>query len=101
MKKTKLIKSNKLNMYTLYRPKSKDWRYSPPFYGLNDEQVLATFIEMSKTHPEIANSYIYHLGEFDTLIGKYKALKVARLVEVPKVKKVKKVNKNEKVAVQN
>lgn len=82
-----------LKMYSLYRPKSKDWKWSPPFYGLNDTQVIATFLEMSKTQPELSKSYIYHIGLFDVATGIYKKIKTPTLVKVPKVKKAKKDEK--------
>lgn len=87
-------------LYQIYRPKSKDYKWTAPIPCESDDIALSSFRTLALNQPELSCSYLYGIGFLNVHTGKIRLAKTPRLINdvTKKVTKtlVKKVKSNEK-----
>jgi hypothetical protein len=75
------MNKDSINLYQIYRPKVKTYPWSAPVVSESDEIALNALIEISKTQPELSNSYLYRVGSMNIQTGKISLLRKSVLVK--------------------
>lgn len=68
--KRDFIKAHTFYIYSIHQPRSKDWKWTPPFMAPNDESARNALVEMSKTNPEICRKNVYCIASWCSIDGK-------------------------------